>query len=291
MAASDIDINDCIIYFKTDKINELYNLFEVMAKLNPDSFITFYKGTIDKPGKIEIKDTDTKQVVLYKLIIPQQNLMEYHCFNDVYSIKLDFNHIIKILKPMKQRFQQIKFCILKCREQEICIYADSKDGVINTSHTISLSTDKYEPIGDFTTEFNCSIRINTDNFHSTCNSLSNFGDFLNITCETESLIISVKDSETSRTSNTTRFNASNSSTNKSIINITFTDNFINENPLPVIESTYSASNISSFEKLKQYAPMLDIRMSNNNDPLCLIYNIQNLGLFVVFIVAINQEND
>ncbi len=288
--SSEFDITDFIIYFKTECINELKILFETMQKLKSDSFITFYKGTIDKPGKIEIKDTDSQLVVLYKLIIPQQNLKEYHCAKDIYKINLDFTAVSKILKMMKD-YHEISFSILKWKEQELCITAYTRDRTREMRSRINLSTQGDDPIGELTSDFNCRIKINTNSFHETCKNLGTFGDFLNIICNTESLTLSVLDTDTSRISAENSFNTINNSSNKTAVYIEFVPSYLKSNPMPVIKSTYSASNIIHFDKLKSLSSQLDIRLSNDNDPLCLIYEIPKLGIFVVFIVAINQEND
>lgn len=288
--SAEFNSNDYIVYFKTDHIDELKILFETMQKLKTDSFIIFYKGTIDKPGKIEIKDTDTNQVILYKLIIPQQNLKEYYCSEDIYTINLDFACVSKILKIMTE-YYEISFSILKCKEQELCINAYTKDMSQVMKSRINLSPMDHETINDLSLNFNCKIKVNTANFHAKCKSLSTFGDFLNITCDKEALTLSVQDSETSRISNETSFNTVNSSSNKSAVHIEFDKNYLINNPMPVIKSTYSASNIIHFDKLKSLSQDLDIRISVDNEPLCLIYEIKHLGIFVVFIVAIDHDNE
>jgi len=245
-SSEEFDINDYIIYFKTTCIKELKILFEIIQKLKQDSFMTFYKGTIEKPGLIEIKDTDSDQTILYKLIIPQQELKEYHCSKDVFTINLDFGLISKLLKTMND-YDEITFSILTCKEQELCITAYTKDRSIEMKSHINLSYMTKNPIGEFITNFTVKMTVNTTYFHTICKSLVTFGNFLNITCDKESLTLAVYDSEIAKSYHEVSLNSNQSE--KNVINIQFTKEYLADNPMPVINSKYSLANIIHFDKL------------------------------------------
>lgn len=280
--------DDYIIYFKTKYIDMFKTIFDIIQKLKTDSFIRFYKNTPDHPGYIEIKDTDTDQVILFKLIIPHNNLDEYYCSEPTYTIGVDFSILSKIIQIMSDN-TELCFYISKYEEQKLNIISYNATHTQEISSTINLSINNYIEIPGYNINYASSIKINAELFHTACKKHTKIGQYIKIKCTKNYLELATQDTDTTRAELVTKFHTSTNTLIKNNVCILYDKNYLNNNDIPTIEAIYSLTNIAHFDKLKSKSSDIDIRMAPDNKPIGLIYNIPQFGQFIVFISAIMQD--
>jgi len=296
MSSTNIDVNDYIIYFTTTEIDSFKILFDTIQKLKNDSFITFYKGdgTEKNPGKIVIKDSTNDNTIVFSLVIPQTNLIEYHCALDSYMISVDFKIIHDIIKNMSD-CSKLTFSISKYKEQELNMVAYTKSRTQEIRASINLLINSHKSLPDLNINYISQIIIGSEKLHSACKSISNFGTFLNIICDKDKLTLSSRDTDTLKSKFSMTYKTVNNQSKitsdslKDNVIINFDSDFLKENQIPIIRSTYELQNIINFDKLKSLVSYIDIRMGADNEPLCLSYEIPKIGKFVVFICAMAQK--
>lgn len=297
MSSTSINVNDYIIYFTTTEIDSFKILFDTIQKLKSDSFITFYKGdgTLENPGKIVIKDSTNDNTIVFSLVIPQTNLVEYHCAPESYMISVDFKIIHDIIKNMSD-CSKLTFSISKYKEHELNMIAYTKSRTQEIRASINLLINSHKSLPDLNIVYISQIIIGSERLHSACKSISNFGPFLNIICDKDKLTLSSRDTDTLKSkfsmilksANNQQSKISSDSLKDNVI-INFDSDFLKENKIPIIRSTYELTNIINFDKLKSLVNYIDIRMGADNEPLCLSYEVPKIGKFVVFICTMAQK--
>lgn len=294
--SSAININDYIIYFTTEHIDSFKILFDTIQKLKNDSFITFYKGdgSQENPGRIVIKDSTIDNIIVFSLVITQDSLNEYHCAPESYMISVDFKIIHDIIKNMSD-CSKLTFSISKYKEQELNMIAYTKSRTQEIRASINLLINSHKSFPDLNINYISQIIISSEKLHAACKSISNFGSYLNIICDKDKLTLSSRDTDTLKSKFAMTYKTVNnqsksiSETLKDNVIINFDNEFLEQNQIPIIRSTYELANIINFDKLKSLVNSIDIRMGADNEPLCLSYDIPNIGKFVVFICAMTSK--
>ena len=296
MSTTNIDVNDYIIYFTTAKIDSFKILFDTIQKLKNDSFITFYKGdgSQENPGKIVIKDSTNDNTIVFSIVIPQTNLVEYYCAPETYMISVDFKIIHDIIKNMSD-CSKLTFSISKYKEQELNMVAYTKSRTQEIRASINLLINSHKSLPDININYISKITIGSERLHSACKSISNFGNFINITCYKDKLTLSSRDTDTLKSKFSLTYKTINNQSKnvpeslKDNVIINFDSEFLEKNTYPIIKSTYELQNIINFDKLKSLVNYIEIRMGADNEPLCLSYDISDIGIFVVLICAMAQK--
>lgn len=273
-----MNYSDKAVYLQTHAIKIYRVVFEILKDILPETNITFSNNA----GKPELKILDMTETLCVTVNI-KINDANFYCNQNQYTVGVDLKKLSDIFKAEENSDSLILY-ITNNETQLLKIETMSTLKKRTTSHILTTLDLQPKNINKEII-FKVHISINTEDFHKICRDMKKVSDALEITCTNRTLTFTSKQNMTS-ISQVSYMHTDDNTDGVKIRYLTNENNIVNKNM--VIRNTYDLKHLILFSKCNNFCPKLDMYLNDEIFPLCLNYNIGDIGSFRALICPITN---
>ena len=226
-------------------------------------------------GYIKISATDSNRTLLINVKLEAKEFSHFYCKNDHQDLGINLNTFYKLIKNTEKE-DTLTLQYNEEDEQNLIIKVSNS---IKGRHTINklklMELDKNE-IKIPATKFDAQIIFNALEFHNICKEMSGISECIEIKCTKKSITFSCKGDSSEKS---TVYCANENGTN-----ITFTNS-----DSDIIQGIFELKYLILLQKYSHFSDDIQIFVKNAY-PLCILYNIANLGHMKFCLIPLNTEN-
>lgn len=280
-----------IVKVVTEHANDLKILFEVLKEVLHEFKLIFIK---DEEKDEKAKDDNHKQCVggikifeldEYKTLfifvkLDADQFVEFKVKYPTYEVGLDLVQLHKYLKTIENK------------DTIMTIYVDKDDSqniVFETENKVKNSSSKYaqkvmdldDDTGKMPSQTSCDlvVTMETNDFHKICREMSNFSDYMAITCTSKKIIFRCDGDSCSYTK-------SFSNDDEDGINIFIPDE---KNKNVIVNALFELKYLITFNKCVSLCNKIQIYLRNGNFPMFINYSVASLGQMIIGLSPIDEK--